>query len=1518
MSKVINPDEIYKGVDKAYIFYIVDFDLDDVLDSFPITTKNKWRDLMAKGFIDFNVLKESNSHGLPYFVYEETQIFTTQKNIWNTIDTFAERSGWNAIEKRIFLTANFAAIDAILDELTRRKFKIYSYFSVFSDRERDSKKTELMYSTFISDTPAGEYKGDKARDTLVKETPEDYRLLNSIADWRKALTIHFGYVQGDKWNINGVAERPLFKLGDLFWASVNHYILAQMYLHPTMRPYIELAHETDYETYGLRFAWNKHSEECRKLGIEEKPTILKKGWRNGWVQIYDEVLRKAQLARFSQDALSLSILKATNDAQLTFITTNNRLVNEHLEAVRSELRGVEAEEQLDVPEDQVFVDDGRNFDVDTFLAANDMGLRPHQVRAVKFLLKNKGLLAWHDTGTGKTRLAIACIAAILEAYPKMKVLIITPLSVEGSFKNEMNMLGVSSFNRRIMFTSKDMVYNAYKRDKTLVAMLKNIFVVADEAHFMRNLQREDATGITKAAVMQSIIIRANKALMLTATPFVNSTTDVWALLNALPREQKCKMSIFRRDESDDYPRLVHVDRNWENELPDPSVLDGIEMGLYAMKGKIELLNYKIPLAFNFIKEVMDENSTNKLAIYIPLRVNGVIALRKLLDNSEYKDMYSEISGKVPKKSRLTIIKAYNTRRIRIIIFTQAGAEGMNLMETSHLLLMDQTWNLNTEDQIIGRAQRYKSHAKLPPERRVVYVYRLLFRNWSFERKIFADSLAKQSSIREAAASIMPLAIENNMDCDVADAVITLPVLENEDVEERLDIFLPKINGEIISDTFMAYPFNNDLYVVSIPGGLYSARGTMIGQHAGFFSRNPSEYKVQHKGGVITEYRFNASQLKRVVEYIFNQLPINDKIDYIRKKWVINRATIYLLVDAKLASVFPDMEVEVRLDTITDTVHTSTDGNVERGGLGFNDIFTAVMQYCAIRLRMDVDNPSDIELATLYIQQALDEEIALYEEARVETLSAKAVYAAYKALSANALVRENEAYPEAVLRAILTLREMGLDTASAGEILLPHRYRDGFYRTLVAALPSIKEAADVPKFPFRITGILPAQHLLSRVWMYIANSTDPQIIANVAFFSGVRNTEAEIVEKQFIPMLSTSGIRYKKYVVVNIASDDDSQEVYARINSIYDTRPVEVIPKQGQRYDIVPTQEDGVNVVYMYEPSITTYELLKKEIMPAKIYRFDGMINGVLYTLPPPPFVLLNRDFPVKGDLQIQGNSGVSTIFAVSDSSEQQMGSLRYLSALLGVSLYYHDSTVYPGAIYENKLGNYTIVGVQHDHVGDIVFNDECIVFAGEGLEMLPKARVYSMRPMSRNQEGAQQDINVDGLDIADPRIFILRRDEIPRFEAYYYVGDSQKTAVIDLVDAVDHTASDNEKYDTVRMNEISYRIYNYIYKRKPFDAEHLKHKTIYDRKDVLFYDQVGNIPKYIASIKDASGAQYLLFLIDADSDTIELIRRLMVGTNVKIEKFRDVEDSNKPDRQLLILHSRRRGRRVLRHKLLMR
>ena len=104
------------------------------------------------------------------------------------------------------------------------------------------------------------------------------------------------------------------------------------------------------------------------------------------------------------------------------------------------------------------------------------------------------------------------------------------------------------------------------------------------------------------------------------------------------------------------------------------------------------------------------------------------------------------SGDLTDKKRAELLSEFNSPanrygdKIKVIFVTDAGAEGITLLETGHVHILESDPRENKIQQAIGRAVRFKSHIKMPKDEQVVHIWRY----WSLA-KGDKDSTQKKSN-----------------------------------------------------------------------------------------------------------------------------------------------------------------------------------------------------------------------------------------------------------------------------------------------------------------------------------------------------------------------------------------------------------------------------------------------------------------------------------------------------------------------------------------------------------------------------------------------------------------------------------------------------------------------------------------------------------------------------------------------------------------------------------------------------
>ena len=95
----------------------------------------------------------------------------------------------------------------------------------------------------------------------------------------------------------------------------------------------------------------------------------------------------------------------------------------------------------------------------------------------------------------------------------------------------------------------------------------------------------------------------------------------------------------------------------------------------------------------------------------------------------FPSYYALIHGDIPKEDRFKILDTYNSdankdaSRIKVLLASMIGRESLDLKRVSYIHILNFQENFSRVEQIIGRGIRHCSHVSLPPNKRVVNVYR---------------------------------------------------------------------------------------------------------------------------------------------------------------------------------------------------------------------------------------------------------------------------------------------------------------------------------------------------------------------------------------------------------------------------------------------------------------------------------------------------------------------------------------------------------------------------------------------------------------------------------------------------------------------------------------------------------------------------------------------------------------------------------------------------------------------------
>ncbi len=379
----------------------------------------------------------------------------------------------------------------------------------------------------------------------------------------------------------------------------------------------------------------------------------------------------------------------------------------------------------------------------------------HQKKLAKYMLTNPGkksILLYHGVGTGKTITSI--MIALCVRTDNQKIIVMTSKSLVESYKNDIIKTSPESLKYFIIDTYGIVLRNIRKGN---ISCGNNI-VIIDEVHNFRNSVGE------KYKTVLNCIKEASRVILLTATPIYNSTEDFLTLLSLLTGQTrrtlhetiskegyggllKCNVSYISKIKRDEYypdvsfntvelPMSREYYRKYLDiqnarrktdieKLPDmyknvkdlATFYNGIRRAVNVIEnesGKIKYLVNKVEY-FNRKKE--------KILVYSNWRKGGIEIIKKLLDERNVKNTL--ITGDMSSKARANSVRDYNTGNINVMLITSAGSEGISLINTRHIFLLEPHWNHERLLQVIGRGIRYMSHASLPKDKRTLNIELLL-------------------------------------------------------------------------------------------------------------------------------------------------------------------------------------------------------------------------------------------------------------------------------------------------------------------------------------------------------------------------------------------------------------------------------------------------------------------------------------------------------------------------------------------------------------------------------------------------------------------------------------------------------------------------------------------------------------------------------------------------------------------------------------------------------------------------
>lgn len=132
---------------------------------------------------------------------------------------------------------------------------------------------------------------------------------------------------------------------------------------------------------------------------------------------------------------------------------------------------------------------------------------------------------------------------------------------------------------------------------------------------------------------------------------------------------------------------------------------------------------KIDEALGRLRAELKKNPQSKAVIYSNFLDAGV---KPYADRLRAEGIpHAQFTGQEKARDRNAAVRAYNEGKIRALILSSAGGEGLDLKGTRLIQILEPHWNTEKLRQVEGRGIRFGSHTHLPADQRNVRVQRYL-------------------------------------------------------------------------------------------------------------------------------------------------------------------------------------------------------------------------------------------------------------------------------------------------------------------------------------------------------------------------------------------------------------------------------------------------------------------------------------------------------------------------------------------------------------------------------------------------------------------------------------------------------------------------------------------------------------------------------------------------------------------------------------------------------------------------
>jgi SNF2 family DNA or RNA helicase len=401
-------------------------------------------------------------------------------------------------------------------------------------------------------------------------------------------------------------------------------------------------------------------------------------------------------------------------------------------------------------------------------------LQPHQQRVVDKMDDEDAMLIYHTPGSGKTLTALAVAEA-----EKMPLTVTGPASLRNNFAKEKakhkikayvdtftynkpsaSTKGVLAFDEAHKMgrigTKRSQYPDYIKGKKTMFLTGTPIRNRPDElVPIMRGLGIKMNKGADQFNDEYIAKIKTNPGFFARVFKGAEPEIEYRARnLDKLKKLLKNKVDYYEPLQ-EEFPTTnestIRVEMSKKQEAAydmalkqDPGLKYKVQHGIAPSKAESKRMNAFMiatrqignsPKEYNTSSTADDEPKINRAALEIEKRFKADKNYRGVTYSSYIKHgldplenrlkakniPYARYTGKMSQTDRDAAIKSYNSGKIKHLLISGAGGEGLDLKGTKLLQTLEPHWNDPVMQQIKARAVRFRSHAALPENERNVEI-----------------------------------------------------------------------------------------------------------------------------------------------------------------------------------------------------------------------------------------------------------------------------------------------------------------------------------------------------------------------------------------------------------------------------------------------------------------------------------------------------------------------------------------------------------------------------------------------------------------------------------------------------------------------------------------------------------------------------------------------------------------------------------------------------------------------------